>query len=155
MLPISDTALIRAASVLARNHTTAIPVDVRTLTAREALVVATQPLEGEQMLLKLDADGLGECLLLECEVAHHSEYHRVGWSAGEDTYSACRLRFRRMLPVADVHPSLRAAFGIVEEPDPAEAEVEEECDDESLVPVLSAIGMAVVYASQTPWGQIL
>lgn len=153
MLPSTDTKLIRSAYVLAQNHTTAIPVEVRTLSAREALVVATQPLEGERMLLKLDTAGHGECLL-ECDVAHHSEYHRVGWSAGEDTYSACRLRFRRTFPFDNVHPSLRVAFGIAEDPDTADAEVEDE-REESLVPVLSAIGMAVVYASQTPWGQIL
>lgn len=154
MLPFTDTRLICSALVLAQNHPTAIPVEVRTLSAREALVVATQPLEGERMLLKIDADGHGE-FLLECDVAHRSEYHRVGWSAGEDTYSACRLRFRRTLPIDQVHPSLRAAFGIVEDSDTAEPEVASECEEESLVPVLSAIGMAVVYASQTPWGQIL
>jgi hypothetical protein len=155
MLPFTDTKLIRSAFVLAPNHTTAIRVEVRTLSVGHALVVATQPLEGERMLLKLDTERDGE-FLLECDVPHRSEYSRVGWGDGEDTYSACRLRFRRALPISQVHESLLAAFRFAEHTDTAEfdAEVQRE-EEETLVPVLSAIGMAVVYASQTPWGQIL
>lgn len=154
MLPFSDTSLIRSASVLARNQTTAIPVDVRTLAAQEALVVAAQPLDGERMLLRLETCEQGE-FLIECDVAHRSEYYRVGWSAGEDAYSACRLSFRKTLPVDQVHASLRAAFGIAEPSDSAEVEEANAYEEDSLVPVLSAIGIVVVYASQTPWGQIL
>src|SRR5690606_33384969 len=87
MLPFTDTQLIRSAFVLAPNHTTAIPVEVRTLSVGHALIIANEPLEGERMLLKLDTARDGE-FLLECDVPHRSEYHRVGWSVGEDTYSA-------------------------------------------------------------------
>lgn len=154
MLPFSETDSIRAAALLSRNHTTAIPVEVRTLTAREALIVASMPLEGECMLLMLDSESSGKCLV-ECDVAHRSEYHRVGWSVGEDTYSACRLRFRRMLSLEHVHRSLRAAFGIIDPPDDAESEFDERVEEHSLMPVLSAIGIIVVHISQTPWAQIL
>jgi hypothetical protein len=155
MLPFTDTNLICSAFVLAPNHTTAIRVEVRTLSVGHALIVATQPLEGERMLLKLDTARDG-AFLLECDVPHRSEYSRVGWGDGEDTYSACRLRFRRTLPLAQVHESLLAAFRYAEHTDTADFGVEITREQEnSLVPVLSAIGMAVVYASQTPWGQIL
>jgi hypothetical protein len=153
MLPFCETDLIRSAAVLARNHTTAVAVEVRTLSAREALIVATEPLEGECMLLMIDSEHYGECLV-ECDVVHHSEYHRVGWSPREDTYSACRLRFRRVLSLANVHRSLKAAFGIVDPPDEV-AGFEEDVEECSLMPVLSAIGILVVHISQTPWDQIL
>ena len=105
------------------------------------------------MLLMIDSIDHGDCLI-ECDVVHHSEYHRVGWSPRENTYSACRLRFRRILSLENVHRSLKAAFGIIE-PSDDEVVVAEEVEEHSLMPVLSAIGILVVYFSRTPWDQIL
>lgn len=154
MLPVTDTTLVRSASVLTSGHTNSIPVEVRSLSQSEALIVAKLPLEEKRMMLMLETEG-HEPLLLDADVLHRSEYHQGGLIGRDIAYSACRLRFRRMMPIADMHESLLAAFGISNTAECDRPETEEEPAPPSLVPLLSAVGILVVYCSQQPWSSIL
>ena len=154
MLPDSSASDVQSAYVLTNSQPTPIPVEVRTLSADEALVVAAQPLDGRRMVLKLSLAQKG-VRFLDCDVALHSEYQRLVLGHDQGMYVACRLRFRRAFSIAEIHPSLLDAFAQAEQPSSETRHRDPNAPQTSLVPFLSAIGLVVVYASQQPWTQIL
>ena len=138
------------AYVLCNSKISAIQVETRNISDGGVLIVSEEYLEGERMMLKLDVPGFEESLV-ECDVAHRSAFERVSFNDEEDDLYACGLAFRRVIPENDLHRTLLSAFGLGGDgPDVGIGDVGswKQETEESLVPLLSAVGLAVVYASR-------
>lgn len=145
-----DPPIPPTAYVLSDSHVTAVRVWMQNLFDDGVFVVADEELEGERMILKLAIPELEGCLV-ECDVTHRSRYDRIRVNGTEDTLCAFGLRFRRVHRETDVHETLLAAFGLAELSPPEPLPAPRVRREESLVPLLSAVGLVVVYVSQYPW----
>ena len=129
------------AFVLCNSQAKAIPVTTRNISEGGVLIVAEDALQGDRMLIKLELERF-EGVLIECEVAHRKECQRELINGKMATQTVCGLKFVRFLQELDVHETLLGAF-----PRGAKANDKRQRRRKSLVPFLSAIALAIVYAA--------
>lgn len=139
-----------AAFVLCESEVTAIEVWTRNISAGGVSLLSRQELRGDRMLLQLpQPEFRGK--LIECVVKHRSRYDRELMSGEVESRFVCGLKFERVLSVEDVHASLRDAFEVSTGSPSADVALQSTgANEESLMPLLSAIGLAVVYTSMIP-----
>jgi len=143
------------AFLLCRSSVMAVPVRTKNISEGGVLIVAEEELRGDRMLLQLSLPKF-DGMLVECDVRHQSCFEQELITGKSRRLYAYGLEFGRVLQMSDVHETLLAAFpkSIDHRGRPARASrtPRDDSTSESLVPFLSALGLAVVYASQFPWG---
>jgi hypothetical protein len=112
--------------------------------------MAHEEVRGERVMLQLSLPAYAG-KLIEARVRHRSRFDRALVSGELETMFYCGLEFLRVLEESSVHPSLVAAFSLPENATQVLEPAGTRISDRSLVPLLSAFGMPVVYASFQLW----
>lgn len=156
--PRHEVHVSGTAFVLCQSHIMAVTVSTRNISEGGVLIVSEEELQGERMLVQLSLPQF-EGVLVECDVKHRSRFEQLLLSGENRTLHAYGLEFGSMLQMENVHETLLAAFPAASEsaslrktPACSQRLARHASTRESLVPTLSALGLAVVYASQFPWG---
>lgn len=137
--------------VLCESSVRPIEVWTRSVSGRRADIMSHVELLGERVMLRLNLpDYAGK--LIEAQVRHRSRFDRALVNGDLETMFYCGLDYIRVWEETRVHPSLLAAFNAPASGRPGERGSQSRIADRSLVPLLSAVGMPVVYATMLPWG---
>lgn len=145
--PRRDLRVPGVAYVLCESSLSPIEVWTRNVSRGGVSLISQTELKGERMMLQLSLPQFAD-KLVACRVRHRSRYDRLLINGHEDSTFVCGVQFEKVLAESEVHESLLAAFRMREDVK-REAEAPA-AEDESLMALLSAIGLAVVYASRLP-----
>jgi hypothetical protein len=146
--PRVELTLPGTAFVLCDSNVLPVEVWTRNISAGGISLISHTELLGDRMILQLAGPQFAG-KLIECHVRHRSRYDRLLIDGRDETMYVCGLEFGRVFEEGDVHETLRKAFALG-----VSLEDDEECcqeeDEESLMGLLSAIGIVVVYATRLP-----
>jgi hypothetical protein len=148
--PSQDSRRIKASYLLCRTHVIPVEVWPHKVSQDSATVTSREEIQDDRVVVQL---AVPECAgkLIDARVLHRSRYDQLSVTGDLEKCYFCSLQYLRIWNEAVVHMSLSTAFHLAAGGGVELITSHSHTSDNSLVPFLSALGLAVVYASRMPW----
>lgn len=150
VIPSQDSRRTKASYLLCRTHVIPVEVWPHKVSQDSATVTSREEIQDDRVVVQL---AVPECAgkLIDARVLHRSRYDQLSATGDLEKCYFCSLQYLRIWNESDVHMSLSAAFQLAAGGGVEFITSHPHTSENSLMPLLSALGLAVVYASQMSW----